>query len=176
MHRVLVLVLAAVAFAGPASAAPKFTVNDIVNSGAKLNGQNSVLIAVPRDGSFGGRVYSGSGVQTAEATRNVFARKLNKVSLESETGEDTSAGLAKAVSGGYSHFCQLEILHWEDRNTEWSGKRDKIEVKFTLYDAATGQIVRSSTIASVSKFWTFGGDHPQELADAHMHVLIDLLF
>ena len=175
MRIALMTILAALASV-PATAAPKYRITEIVQTDARMSGENSVLIAVPKDGSFGGRSYAGSGQQTAEATRNVFARRLQKVSIDSTAGDEMEAGIARAVAGGYSHFCQLEILHWEDRNTEWSGKRDKIEIKFTLFDAATGKIVRSATVSSVSKYWTFGGDHPQELADAHMHVLIDPLF
>jgi len=175
MKRVVTLVLLSLAMT-PAFSAPKYRVTEIVNTGAKLGAESSVLIAVPKDGAFNGRVYSGSGLETAEATRNVFAHKLSKVQLEPTAPAESDSGISRAAAAGFSHYCQLEILHWEDRATEWSGKRDKIEVKFTLYDVATGKIVRSATIASVSKFWTFGGDHPQELADAHMHVLIDPLF
>jgi hypothetical protein len=157
-----------------ANAAHKYHVTEIVNTGAKLSPDSSVLITVPKDGAFNGRVYSGSGQQTAEATRNALTHRLTRVSLAAAT--TTEAGLAEAGAGGYTYLCIPEVLHWEDRATEWSGKRDKIEVKLTVYEVSSGKIIKSAIISSVSKWMTFGGDHPQELVDAHIHVLTDPLF
>jgi len=56
-----------------------------------------------------------------------------------------------------------EILHWEDRATEWSGKPDVIEVRLTLIDVASGRPLDETVISGKSKWATFGGDHPQEL-------------
>jgi len=177
MHRLLFVFLVASLMSQPTVAAPKYRIKEIINTGIKLTAQNSVSILAPNDGSYGGKAYQGSGQATAEATRSAFSRHLQKVIVaERKAGETIEQSIAAAMAGGYSHFCDLEILQWEDRATEWSGKRDKIEVKLSLYDTSTGQVVRAAVLEGFSKFWTFGGDHPQDLALAHMRVLVDSFF
>ena len=160
-----------------AMAAPKYRVEEVVNTGVTLTSADSVYIVVPRDGEYGSKPYRGSGQATANATRAAFARHLQRTTVvPGQVGETTEQSISAASASGHSYYCQLEIFQWVDRATEWSGKRDKIEIKLSLYDTATKQLVRSAIIEGFSKFWTFGGDHPQDLAFAHMHVLVDSLF
>ena len=69
-----------------------------------------------------------------------------------------------------------EILHWEDRNTEWSGIKDKIEIKLVVYDAATGNELASTIIAGKIKWATFGGDHPQDLLPEPLKRYVESLY
>ena len=55
------------------------------------------------------------------------------------------------------------ILHWEDRATEWSGKADRVKVSLPLY--RSGSLVGSALVTANSSWWTFGGDHPEDLLD-----------
>lgn len=57
-----------------------------------------------------------------------------------------------------------QILHWEDRATEWSAKPDRVKVSLPLYKS--GQLVGSALISAKSSYWTLGGDHPEDLLDA----------
>ena len=68
------------------------------------------------------------------------------------------------------------ILHWEDRATQWSGKTDKITIKYSVYDTATGQVLASSVMSASSKWATFGGDHPQDLLPHPTQQFVDKLF
>jgi len=173
---VLSITGACAVFSQPAVAVPKYRITDIVNSGIKLTVDSSVYIQVPKDGSYGGKPYQGSGQSAAEATRAAFAHHVQKVALAGDNSAPVEKLIADAAATGYSNFCELEILHWEDRATEWSGKRDKIEIKMTIYDTANGKVVRSAIFQGFSKFWTFGGDHPQDIVAAHTRVLVDSLF
>src|SRR5262252_3667480 len=103
MKRALILGLVSIVAMSPAFAAPKYRVTEIVNTGAKLRGDSSVLVAVPKDGSFNGKVYSGSGLETAEATRNVFAHKLSKVQIDSAVPAESDSGITRAAAAGFSH-------------------------------------------------------------------------
>lgn len=58
-----------------------------------------------------------------------------------------------------------EILRWEERATEWSGKPDRIEINIVIFDVETGGSLENSSYSGKSKFFTFGGDHPQDLLD-----------
>ena len=61
------------------------------------------------------------------------------------------------------YYVELDILHWDDRATEWSGKPDKIEIKISVYNARLGTELASSVQSASRKWATFGGDHPQDL-------------
>jgi hypothetical protein len=62
------------------------------------------------------------------------------------------------------YLIEPKILHWEDRATEWSGKADRVKVSLPLY--RSGSLVGSALVTANSSWWTFGGDHPEDLLDA----------
>jgi hypothetical protein len=131
----------------------------VVPSQKKLAVGGSVLVATPADAAYGDEKYPGSGAATATAVQAAFARHTNH--------SDVSAICAdfdcmKSAGKPYELYAVPQILHWEDRATEWSGKKDKLEIKLTIY-APNGEVVGSNIISGKSKWATFGGDHPQDL-------------
>lgn len=126
-----------------------------------LDEARTVLISVPADGSYGGRAYAGSGRMTADAVRSAFLRVGPRADIAGAC--ELPDCLDRARSEGFGYLVEPTILHWEDRATEWSGISDKVEVRLSIYDVETGQQVGSQVIAGSSSFWTFGGDHPQDL-------------
>ncbi len=103
-----------------------------------LQGQASAYVAVPLDGRFEATLYGGSGAMTAQA-------------------------LASAKAGGFGYLLYPEILHWEDRATEWSARPDVATVKLSVLSVSTGAVLDSAVIDGKSGLATFGGDHPQDL-------------
>jgi hypothetical protein len=81
---------------------------------------------------------------------------------------DRTEGMAQAKQGGFTHYAEPIIVLWEDRATEWSGRPDRIIIRITMLDVASGQIVDVSTIQGSSKWATLGGDHPQDLLPVPM--------
>ena len=140
----------------------------------KLVKGKSVLIATPADGWYGKIQYSGSGRMTALATRAAFARFSNNISISAEC-KDLSC-LKNNASGPFDYHVIPEILHWEDRATEWSGLPDKIEVKIIVYDGGTGKELASTLISGESKWATFGGDHPQDLLPEPLNSYVESLY
>jgi hypothetical protein len=68
---------------------------------------------------------------TALATKTAFARFSNSITI-SDDCKDLPC-FKNAASVNFDYFVIPEILHWEDRATEWSGIPDKIEVKISIY-------------------------------------------
>ena len=68
------------------------------------------------------------------------------------------------------YLIEPKILHWEDRATEWSGKADRVKVSLPLY--RSGSLVGSALVTANSSWWTFGGDHPEDLLDTPFEVLL----
>jgi Domain of unknown function (DUF4823) len=129
---------------------------------APLSRQASAYVAVPADGSYGDRVYQGSGQQTAQAVADAFAPYLRQISV-AETHESLEDAERSASDRDLDYVLYPEILHWEDRATEWSGKPDLISVRISVVQAESGTVLDSSIIKGKSKWATWGGDHPQDL-------------
>lgn len=70
--------------------------------------------------------------------------------------------LEKTQAQPYGYYVIPEILHWEDRATEWSGIPDRLEVKLSIFDGNKKELA-STIITGKSKWATLGGDHPQDL-------------
>ncbi|WP_248744250.1 MULTISPECIES: DUF4823 domain-containing protein [unclassified Pseudomonas] len=137
----------------------KYVQQDLTTSPEKLIQGQSVSIATPVDGRYETTVYKASGAMTADAVRSAFARYANQVKV-SESCADLAC-IRQQGNAGY--YVVPEILHWEDRATEWSGIPDRIEVKLAIYGAKGDEPLASTVVSGKSKWLTFGGDHPQDL-------------
>jgi len=122
----------------------------------------SAYVALPADGRYGKAIYTSSGAQTAREVAAAFAPYLSTISIAT-VSEDTATAIASARAGGYDYLIYPQILHWEDRATEWSLKPDRVSVKLTVMEAASGRVVDSGVIEGRSGLATIGGDHPQDL-------------
>ncbi len=137
----------------------RYVQDDLTTSSVKLIHGLSVTIATPVDGRYETTVYKTSGVMTAGAVRAAFARYTNNVKVS-----DSCADLpCIRQKSGSDYYVVPEILHWEDRATEWSGIPDKIEVKLAIYASEGDEPLASTIVSGKSKWATFGGDHPQDL-------------
>jgi len=142
--------------------------------GAKLDRTQPVLIATPKMGSFEHKDYPESGRQTAEALHVAFARFSNRVVVSAPCAD--LACLQAEPAGRSGYLVVPEILHWEDRNTEWSGLPDRIEIKVLVTDARSGREVAAIVLTGKSKWATFGGDHPQDLLPEPVKQYVDSLY
>ena len=140
----------------------------------QLQSSKSVLIATPTNGFYESKEYATSGRTTALAVHAAFARNANNVAVSSECSNLDC--LKNSQSTPVDYYVVPEILHWEDRNTEWSGKKDKLEIKIAVYDAINGSELSSTIISGKSKWATFGGDHPQDLLPDPLGKYVDSLY
>jgi len=65
-----------------------------------------------------------------------------------------------AERGDSDFTIKPEILHWEDRATEWSGRPDRVSISLQTYDRH-GRTVDASVIDAKSSWWTLGADKPE---------------
>lgn len=133
-----------------------------LGSTSPLSRQASIYIGIPQDGSYGSTIYYGSGTLAARAVAAEFAPYVTRVTLGIKM-EDFDSALGTAKSRGYTYLLYPEILHWEDRRTEWSGIPDVASVKVSLVGTETGKVLDSAVVGGRSSWWTFGGDHPEHL-------------
>lgn len=153
--------MALVSIALLSACASTYKQEPVLTPSVKLERGKAVLIATPKNGSYGKIEYSASGQQTAAVIHAAFVRYSNDVTVSRDCS-DLSC-LQGSGDQRYDYFVVPQILHWEDRNTEWSGLPDQIEVKIEISDARRHKEISSIVISGKSKWATFGGDHPQDL-------------
>ncbi|WP_151441926.1 DUF4823 domain-containing protein [Halomonas lysinitropha] len=141
---------------------------------AKLDRNGSVSIAMPANGFYGSQEYQSSGRMTASAVRSAFSKVVNTTDIIPEC-QDINC-MIQAHSATYDYHVIPDILHWEDRATEWSGKPDRIEVKITVYGSQVTSEIASTTISGKSKWATLGGDHPQDLLSEPINAYVRSLY
>ena len=151
----------AVAIATTFGCTSTYTQLEIRSLSAKLNPELGVLISTPEDGWYGEKKYQNSGRMTSNAMVAAFSKYAKRVDVTSDC--NGAQCLNDIDSQEYGYFVEPRILHWEDRNTEWSGKPDRIEIQVTIFDTASKSELAKTSFTGKSKWGTLGGDHPQDL-------------
>lgn len=139
----------------------KYSTNNVQKSTELLVKNLPVAVAKPADGVYETRSYAGSGDTTAAVVKAAILRHSDNVSVYSDCEDLMCLKDKHMMNRGY--YVVPQILHWEDRATQWSGIPDRIEIKISVYNAESNAIVASTIITGKSKWATFGGDHPQDL-------------
>ena len=139
----------------------------------KLDHNKAVVISIPKDGVYGRKQYPNSGKMTANAVKAAFSKFATQADIDSNCNINCLNILDKRK---YGYYIKPEILHWEDRATEWSGIPDRIEIQIGIYDISSGKELASSTYTGKSKWATFGGDHPQDLLEEPTEQYVNSLY
>lgn len=157
-----------------AGCSAKYNTNNVQDNTEPLLKDAPVVISKPVDGAYETQVYAGSGNATVGALRAAFLRHTDSVTVYAECNDMDCLKKNHRINRGY--YVIPQILHWEERATEWSGIPDKIEVKITIYNAESDNRVASTIISGKSKWATFGGDHPQDLLPEPVNAYISSLY
>jgi hypothetical protein len=140
-----------------------------------LRSNSRIYIAIPFDASFKKTVAQGSGKQTAEELHVVFLRYTKAVFL-SRFPESLAEALESARKASAEYLVYPEIIRWEDRATEWSGRRDQLQLKIDLIDLSTSRAVFSREITATGKWMSDGGDSPRDLLGEPLQQYVNALF
>lgn len=140
-----------------------------------LKSSSRIYVAIPFDATYKEEVIQGSGKQTAQAFQAAFMRYTRSV-YTSKFPESLSEALDIAREGGLEYVLYPTIIRWEDRATEWSGRRDRLTVKADLIDLKTSTVVFSREIEATGKWMTDGGETPKDLLDQPAEQYVNALF
>ena len=146
----------------------------LTEASTKLLRDKSIAIAIPKDGRYEEIVYANSAAMTADAIKIAFTPYSHDISILTKCHDIHC--LKNQVSPAYDYLVLPEILHWEDRATEWSGKLDRITIKISIFDGNNKFEKASVQIKGTSKSATFGGDHPQDLLQEPLNGYIKSLY
>lgn len=147
--------------------------NDLTT--AKLTATETIFIAVPEDGVYGADTYRGSGKNTAQILLSAFA-KYTRTATVGRSIQNFDEALVSAKQAGKNYLVYPNILHWEDRATEWSAIPDRVEVKIEVVNTVSGNTIASGIVKAKSGLATFGGDHPQDLLPQPIEEFVSSLY
>ncbi len=140
-----------------------------------LKSNSRVYVAVPFDGTFKDKVAQGSGKVTAQAFQAAFMRYTRSVYI-SKFQESVTEAIDSARRGNLDYVLYPAILEWQDRATEWSGRRDRLSLKVELIDLSTSKVVFSREIQATGKWMTDGGETPNQLVNEPAEQYVNALF
>ena len=140
-----------------------------------LRNTSRIYVAIPFDASFKNKVAQGSGKQIAEALVTAFSRNTKAVFI-SKFPESLSEALESARGRNAEYLVYPNLLKWEDRATEWSGRRDRLQVRIDTIDLTDSRVVYSKMIEATGKWMTDGGDTPIDLLEQPAEGYVNSLF
>lgn len=122
----------------------------------------SVLVGLPLDGRDENHSYAGSGQLTNDAIIVSLLRYTDAVEAAG-TPETLEEYVTRARDAGIGYVIFPVITVWKDRNTRRWGLPDLMEVRLTLTDTASGEILDTTTISGSSRIEWSWDDRPQDL-------------
>lgn len=147
----------------------------IVSTGTSIDPSQTVYVSMSEDGVYGDIDYRGSGKNTTQIIKSAVLKKTNNV-IASKQAENIDEAVLSAKQHNADFVIYPIIMHWEDRATEWSSIPDKVEIKISIIEIISQDIVEEIIIKGKSGIATFGGDHPQDLLVDPIEKLIKNLY
>jgi hypothetical protein len=142
----------------------RYDVNSLSGTSAsRLDRAKPVYVAIPQDGAYGGRPYTGSGQRVAQAIASAFSMHASRVQIADRRAESDASDVEAARAAGAGYVAVPVIAHWEQRNTVWSGMPSRMAIRLTVFDAATGQQITSSAIEGRSRIMSMTATTPESL-------------
>ena len=172
LSRLVLIASISLAFAGC------FAKREIV-PGAQMIGDSAVAkadtvaIMLPKDGSYNGTVYAGSGKMVAAKIKQATFGKVQASEIVETTNQKDAVTYCK--DKGIRFLVQPSILHWEDRATNWSGMRDFIKIEVLLVNPRDSSTVNSIMFNASSSWWTLVNTPPEDMLDESFDVAIQKL-
>ena len=142
---------------------------------SKLRTDSIVLVAIPADGRFKNQFASNSGQITAVALRDAFAKFVKRAYVGRKV-QSFADGLETARTNNCTYFIFPTILRWENHATEFSGRRDLVEIKIEVAASDTGEILHATILRGRSRWFSDGGDMPQDLLEEPVRNYVTSLF
>jgi hypothetical protein len=140
-----------------------------------LKANSRIYVAIPFDATFKKTVAQGSGKLTAQAIMVAFNRYSKAVYL-GKFPESASEAIESARRFNAEYLVYPNLLKWEDRATEWSGRRDQLQIKIDLIDVADSRLAFSREINATGKWMTDGGDTPNDLLEQPVEEYVNAVF
>ena len=141
----------------------------------RLNPDAIGYVAIPPDARFKRGFAQDSGKSTAHAVREEFAKYFRRAYVGRKI-ESFEEGLEMARAYQWSYYVYPTVLRWEDRATENSGRRDRLEIQIQVVETVSGDILDTTILKGTSRWMTAGGDTPGDLLNEPIRNYVASLF
>ena len=121
-----------------------------------------IYVGMCGDAQFEGKRYPLSGEITTKAIVAALSEHTKNVHSAPSAASRTRSVTAAHLKGA-DYLIQPTIVHWEEHNTQWSGKEDMLTVKLELVQVPSGETLDTLEFKGKSKWATFGGDSVRDL-------------
>jgi len=149
--------------------------SDRATDGPLLQRGASILTGLPLDGYDEHYAYYDSGQLTTDAIVAAL-RPFTEAVETAEMPETREEYEARAREASLRYVLFPEIMIWKDRDTRRWGLPDLMEVRLTLADAGTGEILDTTTISGTSRTGLSWNDRPEDLLRAPLERYASSLF
>lgn len=118
--------------------------------------------------------YLGSGIIVATKVQAALLGLFSQVEKFNTKNKEKAILLCKQQNVKF--LVVPTILHWEDRNSPWSGIADKIEVKIELFDMTLDKMVNSIIFKANTEWATLTDKPPEDLLNGEFNKAIVDMF
>lgn len=135
-----------------------------VQNGVPLNAGETqkIYISLPKDGIYQNIKYEYSGQQVQHSFFEAFSRHSDDVILGEKVQNLTEA--KKTAADIHAQILVYPVItHWEDRNTPWSGLRDKVRINVQVYDIGTGAMIDKTSLYATNRWLALVNAAPSNL-------------
>jgi len=124
---------------------------------------DSVAIMLATDGTYGGKIYRGSGrLMTSRIKQSLIGKVKNAPIVESAALKNAFAYCKKE---NIPFLIKPSVLHWEDRATNWSALPDIIKIELTLLNSENQAVINTILFNASSSWWTFVNNPSEDMLD-----------
>jgi hypothetical protein len=161
----------------PAYKIDKSASKNIAAANPVLKASDKIVIVMPANGKYKNDTYPKSGEAVADKLNLAMREYTSEISL---TDENMTLEAAKeyAVKNKFTHIMYPEITNWEDRQTAFSGRRDRVSIHITVFDVNNNKIADDCIIYGNGKTssWSPVNKTPEILLDKPFSVYMTGLF
>ncbi len=123
--------------------------------------ERAVFIEIPKDGQYGTINYQNSSLKLVNLLRGEFIKYSSAIEVC-----EVEACVVETDNNQNAYLVKPKILHWEDRETQWSFRPDVIEIQLSVVDMETGKEVRSTIYKAKSRvIQFFAGTSPEDILE-----------
>jgi hypothetical protein len=153
----------------------KQTTTEVKPNATALKSTSRIYVAMPEDAMDKKETVATSGRRTMLALRDAFKRHTKNV-VASQVPETLPDSITHARLLDCEYVAYPTILKWQDRKTEFTGVRDKLQLRVDLVSVESGEVIRSTTVEAKSKMMTDGDEAPQDLLPEPVDKFVRSLF
>lgn len=140
----------------------------------KIAGKHAAFfVQIPADGRYETKVYPGSGEKVASVIVEQIQPHSRAVDMEACSRESCAS---RARLAGSDYLVLTEIINWEDRQTTWSGRRDRVTLDISVIDLAENRVAASALLSGQGTLNTLGGERVEDELPDTIRPFIEQLF